>query len=336
MSFIRDKLHYIYIVIMISLHEFTIKKTDDSDTTSLFEIGPLPTGYGHTLGNILRRILTSSVPGAAITAVKIDGVQHEYSGLAGVSEDILPVLLSLKNVIFLMKTEEPVTLKLSASGSKGKVVEVKASDIEKNADVEVINSDYVITKLTDEKTKFNLEIRVERGIGYRLPDENVRQEIGMLPVDAIFSPVNLVKIEVVPTRVGQKTDLDQLNLYVETNGSLTPSDALNITSNIMDQMATNFVKQTQDMISGKVITSLPVESTEQPAIDDEQEEVSPVFVSDLNLSTRLTNALLRAGFDDLRKLEGFTEEEVANIRGMGEKSLEELLKTLKKHEVNLI
>jgi DNA-directed RNA polymerase subunit alpha len=321
---------------MISLHEFTIKKSEDKDNSSLFEIGPLPTGYGHTLGNILRRILTSSVPGAAVTAVKIDGVQHEYSGLAGVSEDILPVLLSLKNVIFLMKTEEPVTLKLSAQGAKGKVVEVTAGDMEKNSDVEVVNKDYVITKITDEKTKFNIEVRVERGIGYRLPDENVRQEIGMLPVDAIFSPVKLVKIEVVPTRVGQKTDLDQLNLYVQTNGSLTPADALNIASNILDEMSNNFVKQTQDMISGKVITSLPVESTEQPVKEDSEEEVSPVFVSDLNLSTRLTNALLRAGFDDLRKLEGFTEEEVANIRGMGEKSLEELLKTLKKHEINLI
>jgi DNA-directed RNA polymerase subunit alpha len=321
---------------MISLHEFTIKKSEDKDNSSLFEIGPLPTGYGHTLGNILRRILTSSVPGAAVTAVKIDGVQHEYSGLAGVSEDILPVLLSLKNVIFLMKTEEPVTLKLSAQGAKGKVVEVTAGDMEKNSDVEVVNKDYVITKITDEKTKFNIEVRVERGIGYRLPDENVRQEIGMLPVDAIFSPVKLVKIEVVPTRVGQKTDLDQLNLYVQTNGSLTPADALNIASNILDEMSNNFVKQTQDMISGKVITSLPVESTEQPVQEDSEEEVSPVFVSDLNLSTRLTNALLRAGFDDLRKLEGFTEEEVANIRGMGEKSLEELLKTLKKHEINLI
>ncbi len=321
---------------MIALNEFTINKTNEKDNSAVFEIGPLPTGYGYSLGNTLKRILTSSIPGAAITAVKINGVQHEYSTLAGVSDDILTVLLSLKNVVFLIKTEEPVTLKLSTKGTKGKVVEVKASDIEKNSDIEVVNEDFVITKITDEKTKIDMELRVERGVGYRLPDENVRAEVGMLPVDAIFSPVKLVQIDVVPTRVGQQTDLDQLNLYVETNGSLTPSDALNIASNILDEMSKNFVKETKDMISGKIITSLPTESAGNNEEEAEVVQASPILVSDLNLSTRLTNALLRAGFDDLRKLEGFTEEEAANIRGMGEKSLEELLKILKKHEVNLI
>ncbi|MCA9386808.1 DNA-directed RNA polymerase subunit alpha [Candidatus Dojkabacteria bacterium] len=321
---------------MISLSEFTIKKTEEKDDSAVFEIGPLPTGYGHTLGNTLKRVLTSSIPGAAITAVKINGVQHEYSTLSGISDDILNVLLSLKNVVFLTKTEEPVTLNLKSQGAKKGVVEVKASDIEKNSDIEVVNKDYVITKITDEKTKLDMEIRVERGVGYRLPDENVRAEIGMLPVDAIFSPVKLVRIEVVPTRVGQQTDLDQLNLFVKTNGSLTPSDALNIASNILDEMAANFVKETKDMISGKVITTLPTESTEEEVTEEEDTEASPILVADLNLSTRLTNALLRAGFDDLRKLEGFTEEEAANIRGMGEKSLEELFKVLKKNGINLI
>ncbi len=321
---------------MIALSEFTITKTKEKDNSAVFEIGPLPTGYGHTLGNTLRRILNSSIPGAAITAVKINGAQHEYSTLSGVSDDILTILLSLKNVVFLIKTEEPVSLKLTATGKKGDVVEVKASDIEKNSDIEVINEDYVITKITDEKTKLDIEIRIERGVGYKLPDENVRSEVGQLPVDAIFSPVKLVNIEVVPTRVGQQTDLDQLNLYVQTDGSLTPSDALNIASNILDDMAQNFVKETKDMISGKIITTLPTETSEEVEDSAEEEVTTPILVSDLNLSTRLTNALMRAGFDDLRKLEGFTEEEVANIRGMGEKSLEELLKILKKHEVNLI
>ncbi|MCA9380878.1 DNA-directed RNA polymerase subunit alpha [Candidatus Dojkabacteria bacterium] len=321
---------------MISLREFTINKTEEKDNSAVFQIGPLPTGYGHTLGNILKRVLTSSIPGAAITAVKINGVQHEYSTLAGVSDDILSVLLSLKNVVFLTKTEEPVTLTLKSQGAKKGVVEVKAGDIEKSSDIEVINKDYVITKITDEKTKLDMEIRVERGVGYRLPDEHVRAEVGMLPVDAIFSPVKLVKLEIVPTRVGQQTDLDQLNLFVHTNGSLTPSDALNIASNILDEMASNFVKETKDMISGKVITSLPTESTEEETTEEEDTETAPILVADLNLSTRLTNALLRAGFDDLRKLEGFTEEEAANIRGMGEKSLEELFKVLKKNGINLI
>lgn len=321
---------------MISLSEFTINKSEEKDNSAVFEIGPLPTGYGFTLGNILKRVLISSIPGAAITAVKINGVQHEYSTLDGISDDILNILLSLKNVVFLTKTEEPVTLTLKTQGAKKGVVEVKAGDIDKNSDIEVINTDYVITRITDEKTKLDMEIKVERGVGYRLPDEHVRQEIGMLPVDAIFSPVKLVKLEVVPTRVGQQTDLDQVNMYIQTNGSLTPSDALNIASNILHEMSENFVKETKDMISGKVITTLPTESTEVVRENVDDEAATPILVAEMNLSTRLTNALLRAGFDDLRKLEGFTEEEAANIRGMGEKSLEELFKILKKNGINLI
>ena len=316
MSFIQGNFYYKKLF-MIPLNEFKITETNKEENSSVFVISPLPTGYGHTLGNILKRILSSSVPGAAVTAVKINGAQHEYSTLAGVSDDILTILLSLKNVVFLMKTEDPVTLKLSTEGSSKGVTEVKAKDIQKNADVEIVNEDYVITRITDKKTKLDMEIKVERGVGYRFPDENVRMEVGLLPIDAIFSPVKLVQLEVTPTRVGQQTDLDQLNLFVQTNGSLTPSDALNIASNILGDMSKNFITETQDMISGKIITTIPTDSSGLEFEEIPQIETKPILILDLKLSTRLTNSLLRAGFDDLRKLEGFTEEEVANIKGDG-------------------
>lgn len=323
---------------MIALSEFKIIRKTENDFEELFEIGPLPQGYGHTLGNILRRVLSSSIPGAAVTSVKIDGVQHEYSTLEGVKDDMLSVVLSMKNIAIRMKTEEPVTLSLKVKGKKGSVVEVKASDIEKNSDVEIINGDYVITTLTD-GAEIDAEMVVERGVGYKLPNEEVRKELGMLPVDAFFSPVNQVKYEVVPTRVGQQTELDQVNLTVKTDGTITPSDALSIASKIINDMANNFVEQTKDMISGKAIQSVPTEEA-APAKPEEEEgtedEKKSLPVADLNLSTRLTNALLRSGFDDLTKLEGFTEEEVANIRGMGEKSLVELMEVLKKYDIKLI
>jgi DNA-directed RNA polymerase subunit alpha len=322
---------------MISLSEFTVTKIKEEGNQAEFEITPLPTGFGNTLGNTLRRTLLASIPGSAITAVKIKGVQHEYSTLPGVSDDVLKVILSLKNVIILGKSEEPVELKLTKKGKKGSVVEVTAGDFEKNSDVEIINADYVITKLTD-AVDFELSVTVERNIGYQLPKESVREEVGLLPVDAIFSPVVNVSYEVIPTRVGQQTELDKLTLVVKTNGAITPSDAMNIASNILLELTQNLVNSTKDMISGRALTSLPTTD-----VDQYEEEVvvksdngKSLPISDLNLSTRLTNALLRSGFDDLRKLEGFTEEEVQNIRGMGEKSLVELIDVLKSNGINLI
>lgn len=321
---------------MISLKEFSITKISDANNASEFVISPLPAGYGQTLGNNLRRVLLSSIPGTAITAVKINNANHEYTTLTGLSDDVLQIILSLKNVVLNSKIDEPVVLTLKAKGKAGEVVNVTAGDIEKNADVEVINPDYVITKLSDEKANIEMSITVKRGIGYSLPNEEVREEVSVLPVDAIFSPIKSVKFAVEPTRVGEEVELDKLVLTIKTDGSLTPSDAISISSNILLEMSQNFVEQTKDMISGKVVTTLPTKELVNNKKEDVQSDKEPILINDLNLSTRLTNALVRAGFDDLRKLDGFTEEEVANIRGMGEKSLVELLDILKKYEVKLI
>lgn len=318
---------------MIALNEFTLTKTNDTGNKATFEVGPLPQGYGHTMGNFIRRVLLTSIPGTAITSVKIDGVQHEYATLQGVGDDILTILLSLKNVVLVSKTHDPVVLKLSAKGKANDVVEVKAADFEKNSDVEVINPDYVITTLSGTKSSVDLEITVERGVGYHFGNEGVRKELGMLPIDANYSPVVNVNYEIVPTRVGQQTDLDQVNITIETNGAVTPIEAFHTASDIVHEMTTHLIKNTEQMLSGNEVTVTLGKKQEEKV--ETEEVVEPITVIDLNLSTRLTNALLRSGYDDLRKLEGMTEEAAANIRGMGDKSFNELLDVLKKHEVEL-
>lgn len=322
---------------MVSLNQFSINKIVKNDTTATFEVGPLPKGFGHTLGTFLRRTLLSAIPGTAITAVKIQGVQHEYSTLDGLSDDILAVVLSLKNVVLLSKSLDPVELSINVSGKDGEVVEVKAGDFEANSNVEIINPEYVITKLTSSKAKFIATITVERGIGYSLPNESLRKELSVLPVDANFSPVRLVNYDVTPARVGKETELDQLNLSVETNGSITPVEAFHIATDALNQVSAHLVKITEDMLSGKEVS---VELSKQQRQVEESASTStdgaPIKVADLNLSTRLTNALLKSDYDDLRKLTGLTEEEVANIRGMGSKSFEELLVVLKKYDIKLV
>lgn len=321
---------------MITLQQFTIKKEAGDNSSAKFSIGPLPHGYGHTLGTFIRRVLLSSIPGSAITGVKIDGVQHEYSALDGVSDDILALLLSLKNVVLVSKSLEPVTVELNATGKAGEVVEVTAGDIEETNDVTVVNKDYVITKLTA-KTKLNIVLTIQRGVGYVLPNEDVRKEVSVLPLDANFSPVVLVNYTVSQTRVGKETELDQLDLSVETNGAVTPEEALHVAVDSLHQMTSHLIEQSASMLRGDEVTvavqnEMKKSSIEAIASSDE----APVRVADLNLSTRLSNALLKSNYDDLRKLTGLTEEEVASIRGMGSKSYQELLDVLKKHSIKLV
>lgn len=317
---------------MIPLNQFTLKHISDIDSVGEFQVGPLPTGYGNTLGNMLRRVLYSSIPGGAITAIKIEGVSHEYTTLSGINNDVLTILLSLKNVVIKTNTTEPITLEIDVAGKKGTTVDVTAGDIKTAGDVEIINKDYVITKITDGQARFKAQLIVERNVGYKRPDEEHRKELGMLPVDADFSPVELVNYTITPTRVGDETELDQLNLTIKTNGAMSPIDALDMSASIINDMTVHLLENTKAMASGtvtKLVNPLKVQQKEE-------KEDKKIMVADLNLSTRLTNALLRSAYDDLSKLDGFTQEELANIRGMGEKSLDELLKVLKKYEINII
>lgn len=324
---------------MISLNKFSIEKLSSKGNTAAFRVGPLPKGYGNTLGNSLRRVLLSSLPGAAVTSVKIDGVQHEYSTMEGVADDLLAIVLSLKNVVINLKTLEPQTLELTVQGKEGQVVEVKAGDFEKNSNVEIVNPEYVITRLSGSKAKFKAEVTIERGAGYRHADNSLRKEIGVLPVDSNFSPVKLVTFSVLPARVGQETELDQLEIEVTTNGSVTPVEALNIAGDLLNDLTVQFKSESESLLKGGEIA---ISLNEQQKLEDSKKNlvsstVRPnLKVADLNLSTRLTNALLKAGYTDLNMFDGMTEEEAANIRGMGSKSLTELFDVLKKHGVILI
>ncbi len=322
---------------MFPINQFVIKKVKESGNTGEFEIGPLPKGYGHTLGNVYRRVLLSSIQGAAVTSVKMNGVQHEYSTVAGIADDVLTVVLALKDIAVVSHSDEPVVLSLKSKGKKGTTVEVTAADIEKNPMVEIINPEHVITVLTDEKATIDAEVTIEKGFGYALPNEDFRKEIGTIPVDANFNPVKLVALQIKDTRVGQQTDLDLVKLEVKTNGAITPSAALHTAADILTKVSTHLFESTQDMLSKKAQDE--VDSRELPVADEtEQVEVvaEPILVADMGLSTRLTNALVNGGYEDLRQLEGLTEEEISNIKGMGEKSFDELIDILKQNEIQLI
>lgn len=322
---------------MFPINQFNITKVSETDTEGVFQIGPLPKGYGSTLGNTYRRLLMSSIPGAAVTAVKIKGVQHEYTALAGLQDDILAIVLTLKDLVVLSHTEDPVTLSLKVKGDKKGPKQVLASDISRDSMVEIVNPDHVITTLADEKAEIDAEITVSKGLGYAMPDESVRREIGMIPIDAIYTPVRLVSVDVTNTRVGQQTDLDQLTLKVVTNGTVAPSAALYQAAEILVELSKHLQQSAKDLMSAKAAkqvseSSLPIDKTEAVAAPVK----GGVSLHDLQLSTRLLNALTNNGYDNLNQLDGLTEEEVKGLKGMGDKSFVELMDILKENNIKLI
>ncbi|MBW7953609.1 MAG: DNA-directed RNA polymerase subunit alpha [Candidatus Dojkabacteria bacterium] len=310
---------------MIKLDQFKVTAQQETDTFGAFQIGPLPRGYGHTLGNSLRRILLSSIPGAAVTAVKIDGVKHEYSTLDGLQEDIISILLRLKELAIKNYSEDPQIIRLKVKGKKGDLVKVTADDFELPSEVEIVDKDFELATLTKD-VSLDMEITVESGEGYAYADEAKRKEIGIIPLDSVFSPVKLVRADVVPARVGQYTNLDQINIEITTNGTIKPSEALLQAANIYDEIANRLV----DMLGGD--SQLAQEQLKKESF--EVQETEKVLVSDLNLSTRLTNALLNAGVTDLHDLSAHSRDEVANFRGMGKKSLTELDDIMAEHAVS--
>jgi len=308
---------------MVAIDDYKVNIKSDDGTVGSFVIGPLPSGYGITLSNSLRRILLSSIPGAAVTAVKIAGVKHEYSTLEGLQEDIIALVLKLKELAIKMYTEEPRTLKLKINGKKGKVLVIKAAEFEVPSDVEIVNQDLEIATLTKD-VKLEIDMTVEAGSGYTYANESKRQEIGVIPVDSIFSPVKRVKVEVVKARVGQITNLDQINLEVYTNGAISPTEALLNAAEMYDRLSNRLV----ELLGGD-----PESLKAEKALEVKEEEVKEdkILISDLNLSTRLTNSLLNSGITDLRDLVKKNKEEVSNFRGMGKKSMTELEEIMENH-----
>ena len=211
---------------MLEYAKWEFKAVEESQTYGKFEFGPMPRGYGHTIGVPLRRILLSSIPGAAITAVKVKGVQHEFSTLEGVRDDVLRILLKLKKVVVLNYSDKPQVMTIEIKGKAKKETNVAAGDIQTTESTEIFNKDFVITTVTGTKGAIKMELTVENGEGYQLADNSKRGTAGVVPLDANFSPVERVNVDVFSTRSGQLTDLDKLVIEIWTKGNVSPRAAL--------------------------------------------------------------------------------------------------------------
>ncbi|WP_018131309.1 DNA-directed RNA polymerase subunit alpha [Effusibacillus pohliae] len=285
-------------------------------TYGKFVVEPLERGYGTTLGNSLRRILLSSLPGAAATSVKIEGVLHEFSTIPGVVEDTTEIILNIKRLSLKIHSDEEKTLVIEAEGPKV----VTAADIQADSDVEVLNPDLHIATLAD-GAKFYMEIKANRGRGYVPADRNKREdmEIGVIPVDSIFTPISRVNYSVENTRVGQVTNYDKLTLELWTDGSIRPDEAVSLAAKILTEHLMLFVGLTDKVKD----TEIMVEKE-----DDKKEKVLEMTIEELDLSVRSYNCLKRAGINTVQELCSKTEEEMMKVRNLGRKSLEEVQEKL--------
>lgn len=291
--------------------------------SGVYEIDGLYPGYGHTLGNSLRRIILSSLPGAAITSVKIGGVSHEFSTIQGVKEDVITILLHLKKVRFKMLTDEPQTVTLSVKGAKS----VTAADIKVPGQVEVLSKDSPIATITDKGTTLDIEMRIEKGLGYIPKDVHQKEkvDVGTIAVDAIFTPIRRVNYEVENMRVGDRTDHNRLKVAIETDGTLTPREALEKSIEIMINQLKSIVGFKEEEFSSNEGGM----SAEGETKDTEGgEEVSKMKVESLNLSTRTANALASANIRTIGGLARKKEEDLLELEGLGEKGIQEIRRAL--------
>jgi len=296
---------------MLDIRKPSISVEELRDNTARFMIEPLERGFGYTLGNSLRRVLLSSLPGAAITSVKIERVAHEFGTIPGVKEDVIDILLNLKDVVLRLHGDEPATMRINVRGAK----EVTAADIEYPAEVELINPDLHIATL-NEDGRLEMEMTVESGRGYVSAERNKRPSdtIGVIPVDSIFSPTRRVTYAVENTRVGQRTDFDKLVLEVTTDGSISPYDAVSIGAKIVNDHMTLFMEQASEFSSVPVFVS---DVSERDKTLD-----SPI--EDLELSVRSYNCLKREGVNTVQQLVEQSESDLVKIRNFGAKSIEEV------------
>jgi DNA-directed RNA polymerase subunit alpha len=280
------------------------------DNRSRFIVDPLEPGFGYTLGNTLRRTLLSRIPGAAITSVRIDGVQHEFATMEGVVEDVVDLILNLKQVVLRIETEEPQTLYLSAKGKQ----DLTAGDLKAPAGVEVVDHDIHLATLSS-SGRIEAEITVERGVGYRSADRNKKSDtIGVIPIDAIFSPLRNVAYKVESTQVGQMTNFDKLILDVETDGSVTPSEAMSSAGKTLRELLGLFADVAEGI--GLELGDVVAAEATSPDLD--------LPIEALDLSERPRNCLRRAQVHTVGELVEKTEEELLNITNFGQKSLEEV------------
>lgn len=281
-----------------------------------FVMEPLERGFGTTLGNSLRRVMLSSLPGAAVTRVRIDGILHEFSTVPGVREDVTSIVLNLKGLCVKLHTDEPKTLVIDAEGP----CDITAADIALDSDVEIINPELHIASVGENAHLF-MEITVEKGRGYVLADKNkvVGMPIGVIPIDSAFTPVIKANFTVENTRVGQITDFDKLTIEVWTNGTIAANEAVSLASKILSEYYKQFVELTDH-----------IDNVEIMVVKEEvkKEKVLEITIEELDLSVRSYNCLKRAGINTVEELIKRNEEEMMKVRNLGRKSLEEVQQKL--------
>lgn len=304
---------------MIEMEKPNIECVDMSEDGQYgkFVVSPLERGYGTTLGNSLRRILLSSLPGAAATSIKIEGVQHEFSTVPGVKEDVTEIILNIKKLAIKLYSDLPKTVYIEAKGA----CEITAADIKCDADVEIFNPDLHIATL-NEDARLYMEITLSKGRGYVSAEKNkqsLQPVIGVIPVDSIYTPVKKVNYTVENTRVGQYTDREELTVEVWTNGTIQPDESVSLAAKIMNDLLRLFVDLSDDAKNTEVI----VEKEES-----KKEKVLEMTIEELDLSVRSYNCLKRAGINTVEDLINKSEEDMMKVRNLGRKSLEEVINKL--------
>lgn len=298
---------------MIEMEKPNIECKEMSGNNGVFEITPLERGYATTLGNSLRRILLSSLPGAAATAIKIDGVQHEFSTIPGVVEDVTEIILNIKKLALKLHSESSKTVYIEAKGA----CEITAGDITCDDDVEIFNPDLHIATLNEDANLY-MEITLSKGRGYVSAEKNkqsMQPPVGVIPVDSIYTPVKKVNYTVENTRVGQYSDRETLTIEVSTNGTTKPDEAVSLAAKIMSDLLKLFIDLSEEGKNAEIV----VEKEES-----KKEKVLEMSIEDLDLSVRSYNCLKRAGINTVEDLANKTEEEMMKVRNLGRKSLDEV------------
>lgn len=298
-----------------------VAEISDDGKYGRFVVEPLERGYGITLGNSLRRIMLSSLPGAAVSRVKIEGVLHEFSSIPGVKEDVTEIIMNLKSLAIknMSSTNEPKTAYIEFEGEGV----VRASDIQCDQDIVIVNSDQVIATLSGGKeSKLYMELTITKGRGYVSAEKNKSEDlpIGVVAVDSIYTPVERVNMTVENTRVGQVTDYDKLTLDVYTNGTLAPDEAVSLAAKVLSEHLGLFIDLSENAKTAEVMVEKE---------DDEKEKVLEMSIDELELSVRSYNCLKRAGINTVEELTNKTSDDMMKVRNLGRKSLEEVLAKLK-------
>lgn len=299
----------------VTKENLKIKEVKEEENTGVYSFEPLPTGFGYTLGNALRRVLLTSINGAAVTQIKIPSVSHQFTTIPGVKEDVVELTLNIKKLRFKIHSDTPVIATISKKGS-GKVT---AKDIKVPGELEIMNKDQYIATLADSKSNLEIELTVEPGVGYSPMKEKQTSKVGVIVLDALFSPIVSANYQVEPTRFGEKTDLDKITITVETDGSITPKEAVVKASQIL-----------KDYYSVFEIWRTEPEEKEEPKTAVRVTLMEDVVVDELPLQTRTINALKKSKIETLHQLAEKSDEELADIKNVGEKSLKEIKELLEK------